>query len=139
MDAEDVIREARTWVDTPYIHQARVKHKGVDCVGIVIGIGRDLKLLPRDFEITGYSPTPVSNTMGGELDKYLDRIDKKSMRGGDILWMLYGGKYPQHLAILTNDRTIIHANNKIGSCKEHILDEKWVKRIRRVYRYRGLE
>ena len=36
----DIVTEARTWVRTPYHHQARLKGVGVDCAGLVIGVAR---------------------------------------------------------------------------------------------------
>ena len=34
---DSIVAEARTWLDTPYLHQGRRKGHGVDCLGLVIG------------------------------------------------------------------------------------------------------
>jgi hypothetical protein len=51
-----IVAEARSWIGTPYHHQASVKHVGCDCLGLVRGVWRallgpepepDPRLLPR--------------------------------------------------------------------------------------------
>ncbi len=37
-----VVAEARTWIGTPYRHQASLKGVGCDCLGLVRGIFRAL-------------------------------------------------------------------------------------------------
>ena len=36
----DIIAIARSWIGTPYLHQAAVKDVGCDCAGLVRGIWR---------------------------------------------------------------------------------------------------
>jgi hypothetical protein len=36
----DIIAEARSWIGTPYAHQASVKGIGCDCLGLVRGVWR---------------------------------------------------------------------------------------------------
>ena len=40
--AEAVVAAARTWIGTPYVHQASCRGGGTDCLGLVRGIWRDL-------------------------------------------------------------------------------------------------
>ena len=47
MNRQDVVTAAREWIDTPFHHQARLKGVGVDCVGLVIGVARELALVPE--------------------------------------------------------------------------------------------
>ena len=37
-----VVQAARSWIGTPYRHQASVKQAGCDCLGLVRGVWRDL-------------------------------------------------------------------------------------------------
>ena len=46
----DVVRVARSWIGTPYLHQASMKGAGCDCLGLVRGVWR---------EIHGREPRPV--------------------------------------------------------------------------------
>ena len=38
----EVVCEARTWLGTPFHHQARAKGEACDCAGLVIGVARAL-------------------------------------------------------------------------------------------------
>lgn len=40
--AERIVAEARSWIGTPYLHQASVKGAGTDCLGLLRGIWREL-------------------------------------------------------------------------------------------------
>lgn len=37
-----IVTEARTWIGTPYQHQASLKGVGCDCLGLVRGVWREL-------------------------------------------------------------------------------------------------
>jgi len=37
-----VLTLAQDWIDTPYQHQASVKHYGCDCLGFIRGLWREL-------------------------------------------------------------------------------------------------
>ncbi len=39
MTRDDIIAEARSWIGTPYRHQASLKGVGCDCLGLVRGVG----------------------------------------------------------------------------------------------------
>ena len=58
------------------------------------------------------------------------------MLPGDLLLMRFAGE-PQHLAVFTGE-TIIHAYQATGRVVEHSLDDKWRRRIVRVYRFVGV-
>ena len=141
--AKDVIAEARTWIDTPFLHQGRIKGRGADCVGLIIGVAHALNLTQWDY--VTYNRQPLPGKMKGLLDEQMEKVDPKEMRPGDILYLAF--TQPQHLALLTFDNTIIHINERIaprkrgelmGRCVEHILNDTWRHRIVGVYRYRGL-
>ena len=118
------IKEARTWIGTPFHHQGRVKSVGVDCAGLIVGVARELGIF--DHQFVGYGREPNNGMLEKELSKYCERIN--SIKPGCILLMRFKTE-PQHLAIYTDENTIIHAYQSIGKCIEHTLDEKWNRRI----------
>jgi cell wall-associated NlpC family hydrolase len=107
-----VIAEARTWVGTPYQHQARLKSVAVDCIGIVIGTARELGLVARDFDINGYSRQP-DGTLIETAGRYMTRITQDEMQPGDVVAVAFD-KDPQHFGILVDYRhgglAIVHAS-----------------------------
>ncbi len=42
MPAEKVLAITRSWIGTPYRHQASLKHAGTDCLGLLRGVWRAL-------------------------------------------------------------------------------------------------
>ena len=73
-----------------------------------------------------------------DAQPYLERIlDRDARQPGDILLARFNGE-PQHLAILTDEGTIIHAYEPVGRCCEHLMTPGWAWRIVRVYRFIGV-
>ncbi len=128
---------ARQYLGTPFHHQGRLRGIGIDCVGLLVCVGRALGLM--DHDNATYPRHPVSGLLVGELDRCMDAIPVESMREGDLLvfWLAPRTKLPQHVAFRT-DRGIIHTYANVGKVVEHNLSEKWVKRICAVYRFRRI-
>ena len=86
---QTIVAVARSWVSTPYHHQASVKGVGCDCLGLIRGVWRELcgpepEAMPaytRDWgDATGSEPLLAAAA------KHLVPLgDPKSARAGDIL------------------------------------------------------
>ncbi|WP_193175898.1 NlpC/P60 family protein [Oricola nitratireducens] len=101
------------WIGTPYRHQASRKGVGCDCLGLVLGVWREL-YGERITARLAYSPDWAETTIGEPLLAALrdrcDELDPAAMRPGDILafrWQV--GTAAKHLALLAPDDRIIHA------------------------------
>lgn len=129
---DDVVREARTWKDTPFRHQGRVKGRACDCAGLIIGVAGGLGLPHVDVRDYGRMPHP--KRMRAALDAQLERIAIGSADVGDVVWMAWD-RCPQHLAIIT-DVGLIHAYERAGKVVEHPMNNGWRAMIRAAYRYR---
>jgi len=134
---EQIVAEARRWLGTPFHHQGRLLGAGVDCVGVVIGVGRALGL--TQFDTTDYGRLPVPDRMLGQLSANLVPVAVGEIGLGDILWMRID-RDPQHLAIVSGvaPRQIVHAYEGVGRCVEHGLDGKWQRRVVRAWRFAGV-
>jgi len=126
-----IVAAARAWVGTPFQHQARVPGRGVDCAGVIVGVAAALGLPHQD--ITGYGPEPYKGQLQKALEAQCDRL--AAPVPGCILLMRFATE-PQHLAILTDTNTIVHAYAAVRKCVEHRLDDKWRRRIVAAYGYR---
>lgn len=132
MTGTDLIAEARALVGLPWIHCGRNEH-GVDCAGLLLLPAYRLGL--TTFQTPAYSP-------GGEEEYLLDCLAQEcvpveeAMQPGDIA-LFRVRKRLQHLAYLTGDGRMIHANEKVGVC-ESFVDDRWQERIAGVYRWKGL-
>lgn len=114
---ELVVKEAETWLGTPYHHEARVKGAGVDCGQILIAVYSKFNFLPADYKLEHYPP---DFAMHRDREWYLSivqefarPIDESEVGVGDIVLYKWGRLF-SHGAIITNYPEIIHsmANNR---------------------------
>ena len=108
----DIVTAARTWAETPFHHQARLKGVGVDCIGLVIGVARELGLVMPEFDIAGYLRVPDGTTLMATARLHMTEISREAMQPGDVVVVSFD-KDPQHFGILGDYRhgglSIIHA------------------------------
>ncbi len=111
--SERVLAEARSWIGTPYQHQASLKGVGCDCLGLVRGVWRGL----GGAEITPPPYRPDWAELGeGEpllagLASVLVPLEPATARPGDVLvFRMARGAPAKHCAILSGGGTrMIHA------------------------------
>ena len=121
--ADRVIAAARSWLGTPYVHQASVLGAGCDCLGLARGIWRDLH---------GLEPvTPPHNTRdwgeagGAEVlaeaaRRFLLEIPIAAARPGAlILFRMARGAPAKHCGI-RSESGLIHAYEGAG-----VIEEPW--------------
>lgn len=132
MRPSEIVAEARTWLGTPFHHQGRVKGAGVDCIGLVIGVARDLGLVDYASPAYGRIPNPV--VMGRELRAHL--LPASAIDPGVVLWFAFA-QAPQHVGIVT-DSGLIHAYATAGKVVETGLDPQWIARTRGMFRFPGV-
>lgn len=112
---------ARTWIGTPYKHQARLKGAGCDCIGLVIGVWIELYgKVPDGFKIPPYTASWAEETKRELMVEiginYLIPIPLTEMLPGDVVMyrMLREG-VTKHAGILSEmgddgwPNKIIHA------------------------------
>lgn len=108
-----VVAQARSWVGTPWHHQGRIWGLGVDCVGLVIGVARELCLVAPDFDETGYPRQPDGRSLMHLADLHMTRARVDApLQAGQVIVVAFDSD-PQHLGILGDYRhgglSIIHA------------------------------
>ena len=128
MDKNSIIEAARKYLDIPYRHQGRCV-AGMDCIGLVIAVGRDLGCTLDD--IYAYEKIPDPQTLYEGLDANFTRVLR--YQPGDIL-VLRINREPQHIAIYTGS-TMIHSYERAGKVCENRFSEGWRARVLRSYKY----
>ena len=104
---------AKGWIGTPYRHQASRKGVGCDCLGLILGVWREL--YGSGVEIPRAYSADWAETSPGEplLDALRERcatVDVNDMCPGDILAFRWqAGAAAKHLALLAPEKRIIHA------------------------------
>jgi NlpC/P60 family putative phage cell wall peptidase len=143
----DVIAAARAWHGTPFRHQGRIKGKAIDCVGLVLCVAEELGILDVDGrailgrDYLNYRAQPLDSFVHQECERRLIQWDLEAMAPGDVVTMRVPD-VPCHVAIISElqgNFGLIHAYSSIGKVAEHILDEKWRRRICGVFTFPGVE
>ncbi len=134
--SKDIVACARGWVGTRFHHQGRLKksdtHKGgVDCLGLLIGVAKELDLPFTEYDETSYSHYPDTEKLRQNLARAMQEIPIENIKIGDVLLLNVDGN-PQHLAIvseLSGELAIIHAYAPARAVVEHTLDSWWMERV----------
>lgn len=133
-----IVCEARSWIGTPYMHQASVKSVGCDCLGLVTGIWREL-----GGKLGG--PLPPYTSDWGEIDKcehvlaaageHMIPLARPQARAGDlVIFRWRSGTIAKHMGIMSGEDRFIHAWERAGVV-EAVLVPQWRKRIAAVFRF----
>lgn len=127
MNRSAIIDAARAYVGTPFHHQARLRGVGIDCIGLIVCVMRDVGLAPKDVKT--YAPRD-----GGLLLKMLKEqlIETTWALPGDVVVF----RMP-HVAFVTGD-TMIHAAEGLGVV-EHRMDDRWEKRRTHTFALPGVD
>lgn len=129
-----VVAAARAWIGTPYCHQASMRGAGADCLGLVLGVWREMGGTAPDT-IPRYTPgweEPDRNEVLLEAaERYLRRSAGVVERGRIVLFRLRAAAPAKHLGIVaeTGDApSFIHAYSGHGVV-ESPLSAPWRRRI----------
>lgn len=148
--SDPVSIEARTWLGTPYVHQHRAKGVACDCVGLIIGVGLALEILPdwtpeawAAHEAYGRAPNPEH--MGRAIRQFMTPLDldpRAIAPAGSVAFMAWREGMPMHLGIigaLPDGRpSLIHAFSHVGRVTEHGFEQEWPGRVDSWWTYPGL-
>jgi NlpC/P60 family putative phage cell wall peptidase len=113
MTHRHIVAIARTWLGTPYHHQASARGVGTDCIGLIRGIYRDL--YGREAEATPAYSRDWAEASGEETlltaaRRHLVEIASNRAAPGDVLVFRYRGRsVAKHAAIMASPTTMIHA------------------------------
>jgi NlpC/P60 family putative phage cell wall peptidase len=111
--AQRAVEEARSWLGTPYRHQASRKGVGCDCLGLVRGVWRGI----YGTEPEALKPYSADWAEAGGADALLDaarrHFDEKQgedMEAGDVILFRWKPSHAaKHAGILVSEQAFIHA------------------------------
>lgn len=145
---EAIQAQARLYIDTPFIHQGRLRGRGLDCVGLVLSVAEDLRINDKSGvpilldDYRQYGPQPEGTLV---LDCCRDRLIEKQIKDlkpGDVICTRIPDT-PTHTAIIVernNTLYMVHAyQGGAQKCVEHIMDFKWRRRIVAAFEFPGVE
>lgn len=138
---EDIVAEARSWLGTPYRHQASVKGVGTDCLGLVRGVYRAL-LRGEPEQPPAYSADWAEagrkELLREAARRHLVEIAPETASRGDVVLfrMLRNGP-AKHAAILTAPARMIHAYTG-HAVMETAMSPWWRRRLAFAFSFPGV-
>lgn len=131
----DIVRIARSWIGTPYVHQGAVRGAGCDCLGLLRGVWADLAgepLVPVPAYTADWSEPQGRETLRCALEGHLERRDLDDACAGDVvLFRMRQGAVAKHLGIQADTGltpTFIHAYQGHG-VRESAFTMPWQRRL----------
>ncbi len=139
---EMIVRAARGWIGTPYLHQASLKQAGADCLGLVRGVWREVMGTEPE------QPPPYAASWaehgGGEAmadaaRRHLIEIPCTEFREGDVLLFRWRPHLPaRHAGIAVSTAAMVHAQSR-AAVTEIALSPWWRRHLSHAFRFPGVE
>lgn len=138
---EHIVETTRSWLGTPYHHQAYLKGIGADCLGLLRGVyielyGVDPEEPPRYSPAWGESnPDELLLKAAG---KYLVPAEYSGWKPSDVLvFRIKNSASAKHCAIVTGDNEMIHAVSRQAVITTCI--GAWSSRVAGVFSFPGVK
>lgn len=133
-----VIAAARTWIGTPYRHQASLKGLGCDCLGLVRGVWRDVYRAEPEMPPAysrDWAEALGEETLRDAAARHMVPVAKDNAAPGDLLLFAVNDQAPaKHCAILTAPGRMIHAW-EAHPVAEVSLSGWWLRRLKFVFAF----
>lgn len=133
-----IVRTARSWLGTPYFHQASSKGSGCDCLGLIRGIWREV--LGREPQhipayVSTWADTDRSERLLKSTRYHFDELQRGAMQPGHLLiFRIRRYSAAKHMGILSTPTSFIHAYQGNGVV-ENSLSSFWSDRIVGTFRF----
>jgi len=133
-----IVRVARSWLGTPYLHQASAKGIGCDCLGLIRGVWRET-LGGEPQHIPAYASTwadpDQSERLLNSTRKHFEELPVAHMQPGHLLvFRMRRNSAAKHMGILTTPTSFVHAYQGNGVV-ENSLTSFWQKSVAGVFEF----
>lgn len=132
---DTVVSLARSWIGTPYVHQASLRGHGTDCLGLLRGLWRTIygdepeTIAPytQDWSEAG----PSERLREGLARHMVERPTAEMSLGDVLLFRMRDGAMAKHLGILTfQGEAVKFLHAYVGhGVVENTLSDPWKRRI----------
>lgn len=122
-DRFQALAEIRTYIGTPWVHQGRLKGKGVDCIGLVLALAQIAGLDPDALGIPAdYGRFPHRGQLRRIIETHTTKVLLAEAKICDIALVAWE-TFPMHLIVLGNYEhdglgtpfSAIHSENRLCS------------------------
>ena len=138
MSPEEIIAAARSWIGTPYRHQASCRGAGADCLGLLRGVWRSV--IGAEPEAPGPYSADWAEASGSEAlieaaRRHLLERPGRVFAPGDALLFRFRAHLPaKHCAIAVSPATMVHAHDGAAVC-EVAVTPWWTRHLAGVFRF----
>lgn len=138
MIRDSIVKEARAWIGTPYLHQASAKGLGCDCLGLLRGVWRTVcgtePEVPPAYSVD-WDEVGKAEVLLSAAKRHLEPRDIAELAPGDvILFRMRRDAVAKHLGICSGEGRFIHAYARHGVV-ENSLSAPWRRRIAGVFAF----
>ncbi len=126
-----VMAIARKYVGTPWHHQGRVIGVGIDCIGLLVCVAKEMGFQLQD--VVGY-PLEPNGTLDNNLYEQMDAVDIIKPASIGMFWTQQKDK-AQHIAIFT-DYGLIQAHLGSDNVIETRYTKAWDNRLMQVFDFK---
>ena len=115
-----VVKTAKTWIGTPYRHRASLKGVGADCLGLILGVWRELGGEPPEsvpINAPGWQETCAEEVLWQNATALLLPAEREIAPGDVALLRMRDGAAARHLGIVSGtwrEPRLIHAYSGRG-------------------------
>jgi len=136
-----IVAEAREWIGTRYLHQASLKGRGCDCLGLVRGVWRNC-IGAEPEAPPPYAPdwaeASGEEALAQAALRHLVPVAPDGIGAGDVMLFRWrDGMVAKHAAIATGEGTMVHAHDGAAVC-EVALAPWWRRRLAFAFRFPGV-
>lgn len=138
--ATEIVEAARSWIGTPYLHQASMRGVGCDCLGLLRGVWRELRgEEPEDMPpyTPDWSEATGAETLRDALARHLAPVAPADIAPGDVALLRMVRHAPaKHCGIIAERDgapTLIHACQN-RSVREEGFTPFWRARLAYAFR-----
>lgn len=137
-----IVSAARSWIGTPYLHQASVKGEGCDCLGLVRGVWRDI-YGGEPEAMPAYSPDWAESggleTLATAAARHMHAVATGDAREGDLLLFRWRSWLPaKHAGIAVAADAMVHAQDG-AQVTEVRLGRWWRQHLAYAFRFPGVD
>jgi NlpC/P60 family putative phage cell wall peptidase len=127
---ERIIAATRSWLGTPYIHQASLRGVGCDCLGLIRGVYGEVtgRTLPEPPPYSAdWAEAANTETLVEAARQWLREVAPDSFEAGDVVLFRWRTGLPaKHCGIATSATTMIHAHD--GAVVSEVAIGPWWRR-----------
>lgn len=133
---KQIVEAAEKFLGLRFVHQGRSAETGVDCVGLLVLIGKEIGY-PEIHDVEGYRRVPRPEVIREVLAKNCDEIPLEDAKPGDFYFMRYEGRIPRHAAVIYSEDSLLHASKDgVRIEPKSNFPDNW---FMNAYRVRGLK